>query len=292
MFVKKKEKGSDVMLKSTKTKIILAIAFVVIFVYALTTLSPFYYMVINSVKRIDDFVNNGPWGLPSLFYFNNYAEAVKLSADGVSFLMMYVNSFFFTSAATIITTITVTMTAYALARYRFPFRNLLVAVGVGSLVLPDFGSSSVVYKLFLDLNLINTFGILLKYTTPFGMQFLILYGTFCTISGTYVEAARIDGAGEWFILTRICLPMAKGAIGATMVILALNIWNDYYTPYMFLPSIKTLSIGLQELAVSISQLQRPKLFAGMVLSVLPIIIIFVSMRDMIIENTVSGGLKG
>ena len=86
--------------------------------------------------------------------------------------------------------------------------------------------------------------------------------------------------------------MAKGALGATMVILAINNWNDYYTPYMYLPSLKTLSIGLQELTMTVSQLDRPKLFAGMVVAVMPLVIIFIAMRDVIIENTVAGGLKG
>ncbi len=140
--------------------------------------------------------------------------------------------------------------------------------------------------------MVDTWLILVKYTTPFGLQFLILYSLFKTVAGTYVEAARLDGAGEWRIFLQICLPMARGALGATMVILAINNWNDYYTPYMYLPSVKTLSIGLQELAMTVSQLDRPKLFAGMVIAITPLLVVFIAMRDTIIENTVSGGLKG
>jgi multiple sugar transport system permease protein len=112
------------------------------------------------------------------------------------------------------------------------------------------------------------------------------------VASTYIDAARIDGAGECRIFLQICVPMAKGALVATMVILAINNWNDYYTPYMYLPSMKTLSIGLQELALTVSQLDRPKLFAGMVVAVTPLLIVFIAMRDVIIENTISGGLKG
>lgn len=184
------------------------------------------------------------------------------------------------------------MIAYALARFRFFGRDFLVALGVGALVIPDLGSSTVVYKIFVDLNMVDTWLILVKYTTPFGLQFLILYSLFKTVAGTYVEAARLDGAGEWRIFLQICLPMARGALGATMVILAINNWNDYYTPYMYLPSVKTLSIGLQELAMTVSQLDRPKLFAGMVIAITPLLVVFIAMRDTIIENTVSGGLKG
>lgn len=268
------------------------IAFVIIAIYSLTLLTPLYYLVNNSFKRVDDFLQNGAWVLPKTMHFQNYKDAVSLAAGGVSFTGMYLNSFVLTGAGVAISTLAAIATSYALARFRFYGRNLLVAIGVGSLVFPNFGSSSVVYKLYLDLNLLDTWGILIQYAAPFGMQFLILYGLFVTISGSYVEAARIDGAGELRIMWQICIPMARGALGATAVILALNYWNDYYTPYMYLPSIKTLSLGLQELSASVSQLDRPKLFAGMVIAILPLVAIFVTMRDFIISNTVAGGLKG
>ncbi len=268
------------------------IAFVIIAIYSLTLLTPLYYLVNNSFKRVDDFLQNGAWVLPKTMHFQNYKDAVSLAAGGVSFTGMYFNSFVLTGAGVAISTLAAIATSYALARFRFYGRNLLVAIGVGSLVFPNFGSSSVVYKLYLDLNLLDTWGILIQYAAPFGMQFLILYGLFVTISGSYVEAARIDGAGELRIMWQICIPMARGALGATAVILALNYWNDYYTPYMYLPSIKTLSLGLQELSASVSQLDRPKLFAGMVIAILPLVAIFVTMRDVIISNTVAGGLKG
>lgn len=268
------------------------IAFVIIAIYSLTLLTPLYYLVNNSFKRVDDFLQNGAWVLPKTMHFQNYKDAVSLAAGGVSFTGMYLNSFVLTGAGVAISTLAAIATSYALARFRFYGRNLLVAIGMGSLVFPNFGSSSVVYKLYLDLNLLDTWGILIQYAAPFGMQFLILYGLFVTISGSYVEAARIDGAGELRIMWQICIPMARGALGATAVILALNYWNDYYTPYMYLPSIKTLSLGLQELSASVSQLDRPKLFAGMVIAILPLVAIFVTMRDVIISNTVAGGLKG
>ena len=268
------------------------IAFVIIAIYSLTLLTPLYYLVNNSFKRVDDFLQNGAWVPPKTMHFQNYKDAVSLAAGGVSFTGMYLNSFVLTGAGVAISTLAAIATSYALARFRFYGRNLLVAIGVGSLVFPNFGSSSVVYKLYLDLNLLDTWGILIQYAAPFGMQFLILYGLFVTISGSYVEAARIDGAGELRIMWQICIPMARGALGATAVILALNYWNDYYTPYMYLPSIKTLSLGLQELSASVSQLDRPKLFAGMVIAILPLVAIFVTMRDVIISNTVAGGLKG
>ena len=80
------------------------------------------------------------------------------------------------------------------------------------------------------------------------MMFLITYSLFKTVSKTYAEAAKIDGASEARIFVQIMIPMAKGVIGMMMVMSAIGAWNDYYTPYMYLPSVKTLALGIQELS--------------------------------------------
>ena len=154
------------------------------------------------------------------------------------------------------------------------------------------GAASVIYKLFLDWNLMDTWGILIQFATPFGILYLMLFGLFSAMSNGYVEAAEIDGAGEFTIFFRICVPMAFGMMSAVMVITAINTWNDYYTSYMYLPSLKTLALGLQELSLTLSQFQRPTLFAAMVITVAPVVILFIAMHDKIISFTAGGGLKG
>lgn len=275
----------------SRRKILFAVIGIMLLVFSFTVLTPLYYMFINSFKRIDDFLENGAWSLPKMLYFKNYSDVLSMGGN-VSFQEMFINSAIFTFATVFISTATTTMTAYVLARHRFVGRNFLVAVGVGALVIPDLGSSSVIYKLFLDLNIMDSWFILIKYTTPFGLNFLMLYSLFCTISKSYTEAAELDGAGEIIIFTKICVPMAAGMIGAVSVISAIGNWSDYYTPYMYLPSIKMLSVGLQELAMTISQLNRPTLFAGMVIAVLPVLVLFIFMKDTIIQSAAGGGIKG
>ena len=268
------------------------VAAVIIFVYALTLITPLYFMLTNSFKNLLDYLYNDPWGLPKKIVSENYASATKLTVGNVSFVGMYVNSFIFTAGAVLISTATATMTAYTLAKFKFRGRDFLVALGIGAIVIPDLGSTSVIYKMYVDLNFIDTWAILLRYTGPYGLQFLVLYAFFKGLSSGYTEAARIDGASELTVFLRICVPMAHSALGATMVISFINNWNDYLTPYMYLPSLKTLSIGLQELSATLSQFEKPKLYAAMIFAITPLLALFVVMRDKIIENTVSGGLKG
>ena len=265
---------------------------VLLLIYSLSTLAPFYFILINSLKRPMDFYTN-PWGLPSVIYMKNYRDAINLSVEGVTLVEMYINSFFFTAAATIISAVSTTLTAYVLARFRFPGRKLLIAFGIGALVIPDFGSRSVIYKLYADLNILDTWFVLIQYAQPFGLMFLIVFSFFEIVPKDYAEAAKIDGAGEIRIFWNIYLPMARGVIGLMMVMNAIAVWNDYYTPYMYLPSLKTLALGIQQLAEEAQAVSNfTGLYAGMILAIIPVVALFIAMHKSIIKNVAIGGIKG
>ena len=226
-------------------------------------------------------------------YLANYRFVFQLSVGEVSIFRMYINSIIFTVASTLISCAATTVTAYTAARFDFRGKGLLVSIGIGAMLIPDLGSRSVIYKMYVDLNMIDTWFILIQYATPFGIMFLIAYSLFKTVSKTYAEAAKIDGASELRIFVQIMIPMAKGVIGMMMVMSAIGAWNDYYTPYMYLPSVKTLALGIQELSEEAQTYSNfTELYAAMVVAILPVVILFVCMRDTIINNAVAGGLKG
>lgn len=281
-----------IKIRGRKIRIWMMIASAILLVYAFTVCLPMYFIIINSLKTPLDFYDY-PWTLPEKIYWKNYSLAFQLSVEDVSLFHMYVNSVIFTVFSSLIACMGTTVTAYILARFDFRGKDFLVAVGIGAMLIPDLGSRSVIYKMYVDLHMIDTWFILIQYATPFGMMFLIIYSLFKTVSKTYAEAAKMDGASEMRIFVQIMIPMAKGVIGMALVMSAIGAWNDYYTPYMYLPSVKTLALGIQELsemAYTISNFTE--LYAAMVLAVLPIVILFVCMRDTIINNAVAGGLKG
>ena len=265
---------------------------IILIIYAVTMLAPMYYLIINSLKKPFDFYEN-PWNVPVQLCLENYKTAFQMTVDGVSVLSMYLNSAIYTIIATALGCISTTVTAYVLARFDFRVKELLVLVGIGAMLIPDFGSRAVIYKMYVDLNLIDTWFVLLQYASPFGMMFLITYSTFRTVSKTYAEAAKMDGASEFRTFVQVMVPMAKGVIGMTAVIGAINAWNEFYIPYMYLPSVKTLALGIQELSEAAQTYSNfTELYAAMIIMVVPIVILFVCMRDRIIDNAVAGGLKG
>ena len=286
---KKEKKRSNYFRKNNAAFIV---ASVVLCLYSLTMLVPVYFLVNNSFKDAVEFFDSA-WALPKGFYFGNYGVAFQLNYGGVSLLQMYFNSIILTAATVVISAAATTVTAYVVARFQFRGRDLLVAIGIGAMLVPDLGSSATVYKMFVDLHMIDTWFILVKCAAPFGLMFLITYSTFRTVSGTYAEAAKLDGASEMRIFIEIMLPMAKGCIGMMCVMTAIGSWNDYYTPYMYMPSIKTLALGLQELSEQAATYSNyTELYAAMVLAIIPMLVLFITMRKTIINNAVAGGLKG
>ena len=180
--------------KYQKRKTIFIVVLIILLIYAVTMLAPMYYLVVNSLKKPFDFYEN-PWNVPVQLCLENYKTALQMAVDGVSVLSMYLNSAIYTIIAMALGCISTTVTAYVLARFDFRGKELLVLVGIGAMLIPDFGSRAVIYKMYVDLNLIDTWFVLLQYASPFGMMFLITYSTFRTVSKTYAEAAK--WMGEW-----------------------------------------------------------------------------------------------
>lgn len=136
-------------------------------------------------------------------------------------------------------------------------------------------------------------GCIFIYSGGFGMNFMLLYSFFKNLSWTYVEAAKIDGAGDFKIFFRIIMPLAKGPIVAVTVMQLIGLWNDYLTPSIFLPEKPTLAYGLRALTEKMYQNSNyTLLFATIIVTMLPIIILFCCFSKTIMENTSIGGLKG
>ena len=279
------------MKESKAVRAFLWISFAVFMLYILTLFVPVYYMLINSFKKSSEFVQDR-WSFPIEFTFSNFERAFTMSVGSTSLPMMLFNSVMLSVGVTLISVISICVTSYTLARFRFLGRNLLVVVAISAIALPALGGGAATYKLMVNLGLVNTWGILIMFGGPFGFSFLIMYAYFKGVSKTYAEAARMDGAGEFIIFFRIILPMTKAALGVIIFMGIVGSWNDYYTPYMYMPEMKTLATGLQDFATKASTTGAyTPMYAAMVIGTAPMVILFIFMHKTIIYNTVTGGLK-
>lgn len=274
-----------------KDAIFMWIMFVLFAIYAISLLFPFLWCLNNSFKTKKDFFYNVN-GLPTEFVLDNWINSFSLSADRVSIPMMYFNSIFLTIGATFIALMANSATAYVITKYDFKGKELFYSFAVIVMMIPTMGSMASTYKMYNTIGLTNTYtGYFIFACGGFGTYFLIMYGFYKNLSSTYSEAAQIDGAGHFRIYFTIILPMAMPILFSLGILLAIGYWNDYFTVYMYLPQKATITYGLQRISDK-NKNNLPQVFAAMLFSMLPVLIVFSIFQKTIMTNTTVGGIKG
>jgi len=259
--------------------------------YAISIIFPFIWLTINSFKTNPEFYWN-IWTFPEHMQWVNYTNAWQTNQLGQYFF----NSIFVTSVGTISAVMFSAMAAYTVAKFSFRGRSLLFFFAVSTYLIPTAASLAALYRFMVDFQLINThIGLLIIYSSGLGFNFIILYGFFRGISWEYAEAAYLDGAGDWSIFFRIMLPLAKPGLAAVGLVTVINIWNDYFLPYLFLRDQKlfTVSVGLQNMVLRQQYAADwTTLFAALILATLPILIVYLFLQKQLISGFTTGGLKG
>ena len=280
---------------SLSLRIAKIIMFILFFVYAASLIFPFVWMFLNMFKTNEEFFQD-VWSWPSDFSngWTNLQTVLNRKMMGSNVWEMTLRSFFISLIGTLLSLASASCVAYVVAKFKFRGRNILYILAVMVMVVPTIGSTSATYKLIGDLGLYdNILALILLYSGGFGFQFLLLYGAFKSISWSYAESAYIDGASEFRVFTSIMLPMVLPSLIPLGILNFIGFWNDYYTPFLYLKNNPTLAVGLQ---AYVNQMQYdanwPALFALMLFSMLPIIIIFIAFQKQIMTNVTTGGLKG
>ncbi len=291
--VKKYKKSRKSRLTKSQ-KIVFTLVIIFFFLYAATVIYPFIWAFFNSMKGKEEFLRD-PLSLPSKFDLSNFINAfTNFEVFGVNLIGMFGNSIVLTVCATLLSVASCTCTAYCVVKYKFVGRKFLYFLAIMIMLVPTIGSMPAMYRLVTNLSLKdNVVGVSLLWGSGFGFNFLLLYSFFKNVSGAYAEAAKVDGAGDYTIFFRIMLPQALPAMVAAAIVTAIGVWNDYLTPFLYLENSPTIAYGLYDFEMNInSTMDYPTLFAGIILSCLPLIIIFIIFQKTIITNTVAGGLKG
>ncbi len=282
-------------IKRLDERISLNVICVVFFIYALTLAFPFLWLMYNSVKGNLEFAKN-PLNFPVHPFSNleNFTIIFKEFNMGT----MFYNSVFLAVASPTVSIFCHMCTAYAYAKHEFKLKRVLYILGITPMVVSVAGTLPTSYQLINDLGIYdNMYLWILTGTGGFGMNFLLLSSVFQNISTTYREAAEMDGAGQWRIFLQIYVPQASGIITALWILGFIGVWNEYMAPQMYLPSYKTLSTGVYYLRGQIEGASGkyagdyPKLFAAMLITVIPVIIIFIAFQEKIMNYSFGGGIK-
>lgn len=280
-------------IRSLTEKIILGIFFVIFLFYAVSLVFPFIWMILNSFKTNPEFFGN-IWSLPQKWLFGNYIEVFSLEIKEFTILDLTLNSLFLVVTCTAVGMAFPAMASYVVAKYKFRLNSLIYAISVIIIVVPTIGGIAATFKLLNAFNIYNTyFSIILMGSGGFGVQFIMFYGYFQSLSWTYAEAAFVDGASNFKVFYAIMLPQAKPIIITIAILSVIGVWNDYFTPYMYTPAKPTLALGIKMYQDKLSyDANFPLLFALMIISIIPIIVLFSFAQKYIMESMVMGGIKG
>lgn len=254
-------------------------------------LAPFAWLIVSSLKTEAEIGMANPFSWPGNLMWRNYLDAWQIGGFGE----LVGNSLLNLAGVVALTLLTCAPAGYALAKIRFPGREWLFYAFILGLTIPIQAIVIPLYQVLFGLGLVNTLtGIVLAQVSngiPFGI--FLMRSFFIGVPDELVEAAKIDGATHFQILTKVFLPISTPAIQALVIISALSTWNDFFLPLVVLisPEVQTLPLGLVRFAGTYSSEYR-LVFAGTVISFLPIIVLYLLTQRRFTEGLTQGAIKG
>jgi ABC-type glycerol-3-phosphate transport system permease component len=257
---------------------------------AVFVLMPVILVISTTLKTPAD-VRVNPFGLFTSFSFQNIVDAWTVGR----FSDYVLNSFLLTVPSTAIVVVVSVMAGYAFARLPFRGRTVLFYLVVLGLLVPFFTFMIPLYFQLRGMGLLDTLPgailVLASTGTSFGTFFMRAF--FSELPQELEQSARVDGASEGQIFTRIMLPLVGSGIGALTVFTFLANWNNFLIPLLYLPSgdFRPLTAGLY-MFTSGRSLDIGPLAAGTLITILPIIVLFVVLQRQVTQGFISGAVKG
>ncbi|WP_422331952.1 carbohydrate ABC transporter permease [Rhodococcus sp. (in: high G+C Gram-positive bacteria)] len=251
---------------------------------------PLYWIVMTSFKARPDIYTLPVTWWPSVFHPENYAEATT----SVPFWTFLRNSLIITGALAAVKFTLGVLSAYGLVFLRFPGKNLVFLGIIAALMVPNQITVISNYALVAEWGWRNSFqGIIIPLAgVAFGT--FLMRNHFLSIPAEIIEAARMDGAGHFTLLWRVVLPVSGPTMVAFAIITVVNEWNEYLWPFLMSDdsSVAPLPIGLTQLQNNDGLTNWGPVMAGTVLTMLPILVVFLVLQKHMIKGLTSGAVKG
>ena len=273
-----------------KSRIAWSIAIFFAVIWAVITLGPFVFMVLNSFRDKKMMGRQGVLHFPDPWYFKNYPDVINNGFFGFFF-----RSVLIVSISLILMLVIASFASYPLARMKFRLRGFLYAGIVAMMSVPMHVTLIPVYQMTNDMGLINNLFSLLGPYVAFAlpMSVFILTGFMMTIPHEMEEAAVIDGCNKYNMFFRIILPLSKAGISTLAIYNVVGMWNEFAFANTFLNDIqvKTLPLALGAFKGEHAQ-DTPLILTVLTLSALPTIVLFIIFQDKLVKGMMAGAVKG
>lgn len=265
------------------------VLFVLALFVAYIMIVPFVWMVSASFKLKNEIFSVPIRWIPEVFHLDNYETILQ----EIPFPRYFFNTFKITVSITALQVVTCSMAAYAFSKLHFPGRDKLFLAYLGTMMVPWHAimipQFIVIQKLGLYDNHLSL--ILTGAFNVFGV--FILRQNMLSIPDSLCEAAKIDGCGPVGIFAKIVLPLTKSGLATLIILTFNNVWNDYMGPMIYLDSDanRTIQLGLATFKREFDT-NYGAIMAGTVISLIPIVIVYVIAQKYIVEGIAYSGVKG
>jgi multiple sugar transport system permease protein len=263
---------------------------VLLFAASIIILAPVVWTLSTSLRTPAQSFSVPPQWIPLRPDWSNYFDVFQR----VPFATYVVNSFVVTGAIVLGQLVTASLAGYAFARLNFPFRDALFWLVMATVMVPLQATIIPVFVLISSLGLADTLASLILPALPTAFGTFLLRQYFMSMPNDYEEAALIDGANQWQVFYRVYLPMATPGL-AILTVLSFNThWNEFFRPLIFLSTNEnfTLPLGVVTLFGYLGTGSVSVVLAGVVLSLLPVLVVYTIGQRYLIEGIAMGGLKG
>ncbi len=283
--------NSETKTKTLTGKINAILIQIFITIAALFFLTPIAIVINYSFKNKKELYLNSPLSLPQEFSFKNYLTAIKK----LNMVTTFTNTFIYTAISVLLLAVLCGAAAWAIARCRHKFFKFSYVYFLIGILIPYQALFLPIYIVGFKIGLTNTrAGVILMYiATGISFGVFLMTSFMSTVPIEIEEAARIDGCSVYRTYFSIVMPLLKPAIATLAIMQSFIIWNDYLMASLFVSSkqLKTLTVAMQAL-FSQQTSDYTTAMAAIVISVLPIAILFVSLQKYFIKGMTVGAVKG
>ena len=281
MAEKKKKTGLALFLSIVKYTVVIA--------SSLTMILPFLWMLSSSFKDSLEVFNFPIQWIPQNLKLENYSYIWNKA----NYPQLFFNTLKLTVVITILQIVTCSLAAYAFSKLVFPERDKIFILYLATLMLPYQVVMIPQFSVIKIFGLTNTHMalILIQAINPMGV--FLMNQFFDGIPKELSEAARIDGLNEFGIYSKIIMPLSKSVIGTLVILTSVSVWNDFLAPLIYINSreLYTIQLGLRNMISEFTAEYGP-IMAASVISIIPILIVFLCFQSFFEQSLASSGVKG
>lgn len=263
--------------------------YIVLVIFALVTLFPFYWMIVSSLKSSFEVIQIPPTLIPNQIMWQNYNTALKMAPFG----RYFINTIIVTILSIASTVIIAILSAFAFSHLEFKGRDMIFSIFLASMMIPGEVLIVTNFKTISVLGWIDTYQALF---VPYMANVLYIYMLrefFLKIPKQLYYAAKVDGSSDWKFLWRIVVPMAKPSIITICILVGINSWNAFLWPLLVTNSekMRVLANGLTAFQSDAGN-QYELLMAASTIITMPIVLIYIFLHKKIMNGISIGGIKG